>query len=50
MTKAGSDLNVESDMKLEQLESFLGKLNKGQPLLDYVIIIIMLFPDRKMTM
>uniref|UniRef100_A0A674MYB5 Supervillin a n=1 Tax=Takifugu rubripes TaxID=31033 RepID=A0A674MYB5_TAKRU len=30
VTKAGSGLNVESDMKLEQLESFLGKLNKGQ--------------------
>uniref|UniRef100_H2V5Y0 Supervillin a n=1 Tax=Takifugu rubripes TaxID=31033 RepID=H2V5Y0_TAKRU len=29
MTKAGSGLNVESDMKLEQLESFLGKLNKA---------------------
>uniref|UniRef100_A0A674NHD9 Supervillin a n=1 Tax=Takifugu rubripes TaxID=31033 RepID=A0A674NHD9_TAKRU len=28
VTKAGSGLNVESDMKLEQLESFLGKLNK----------------------
>uniref|UniRef100_A0A674NP97 Supervillin a n=1 Tax=Takifugu rubripes TaxID=31033 RepID=A0A674NP97_TAKRU len=29
VTKAGSGLNVESDMKLEQLESFLGKLNKA---------------------
>uniref|UniRef100_A0A674NLD2 Supervillin a n=1 Tax=Takifugu rubripes TaxID=31033 RepID=A0A674NLD2_TAKRU len=29
LTKAGSGLNVESDMKLEQLESFLGKLNKA---------------------
>lgn len=31
--KAVPDVNMESDLKLDQLESFLGKLNsKGRPL------------------
>ena len=33
VVKAVPDLDMESDVKLEQLESFLGKLNgKGQSL------------------